>query len=138
MRAGQRGHQWGTRKPTAQIGPRPLLFEEGILPFVLRGLSICLLLCLPTAEGGCKRCSCALGLILGVKDDYCLLKEHRVLVLETNQGAMDGDHNTERTEEDTAFSFLLRSSFKGMHKLGFKGIGFRVGQRRPGKDSTRC
>ncbi|EPY79881.1 hypothetical protein CB1_000880052 [Camelus ferus] len=73
------------------------------------------------SEGGCKRCSCALGLILGVKDDYCLLKEHRVLVLETNQGATDGDHNTERTEEDTAFSFLLRSSFKGMHKLGFKG-----------------
>ena len=96
-----------TQKSKSLTEPRSLLFEEIILLLVLRGCSICFLfVCTHRIE----RVEHALGQILGIKDDDCLLKEHSI-VWETNQGVTGGSPDTWH-RQDVIFSFFPRRSFK--------------------------
>lgn len=98
-----------TQKSKSLIEPSSLLFEEILLPLVLRGLGICFLFVGTHRRERVEHGSHALGQIMGIKGDDCLLKEHSS-IQETNR-ATSGGRDTE-CRKAVISSFFPRRSFK--------------------------
>ena len=98
-----------TQKSRSLTEPSSLLFEEILLPLVLRGLGICFLFVCTHRRERVEHGSHALGQILGIKGDDCLLKEHSI-ILETNR-VTSGSRDT-KCRKAMIFSFFPRRSFK--------------------------